>query len=155
MTQSAPHGHVCFETGDSKHHGREESEGHTNNQKKVNLKALILGITRWCRPELRECLQKYLGYETFRYSIDWIFKKPINVQTSRLKDKITARYFIKCIDWEEKWSTWTDWSGFYLFCSFPISHRPVLKGPRRHFIWICFSWTYQAHGETRANNSVV
>ena len=36
----------AFETGDSKHHGREESEGHTNNQKKVNLKALILGITR-------------------------------------------------------------------------------------------------------------
>ena len=36
----------AFEIGDSKHHGREESEGHTNNQRKVNLKALILGIIR-------------------------------------------------------------------------------------------------------------
>ena len=36
----------AFEIGDSEDHGREESEGHTNNQRKVNLKALILGITR-------------------------------------------------------------------------------------------------------------
>ena len=36
----------AFEIGDSKHHGREESEGHANNQRKANLKALILGITR-------------------------------------------------------------------------------------------------------------
>ena len=36
----------AFEIDDSKHHGREESEGHTNNRRKVNLKALILGIIR-------------------------------------------------------------------------------------------------------------
>ena len=56
----------AFEIGDSKHHGREESEGHMKNRRKTNLKALILGITRRCRPELRECLPKYLGYKTFR-----------------------------------------------------------------------------------------
>ena len=59
-------------------------------------------------------------------------------------------------DWlRRKWWTWTDWSGFYLFCGFLISHRPVLKGLVYTFLWICFSWTYQAHGETRANDSVV
>ena len=36
----------AFEIGDSKHQEREESEGHMNNQRKVNLKVLILGITR-------------------------------------------------------------------------------------------------------------
>ena len=36
----------AFEIGDSKHHGREESERHMNNQRKVNLKAIMLGITR-------------------------------------------------------------------------------------------------------------
>jgi len=35
----------AFEIGDSKHHGREESERHTNNWRKTNLKELILGIT--------------------------------------------------------------------------------------------------------------
>ena len=35
-----------FEIGDSKHHGTNESEGHTNNWRKTNLKALILGIKR-------------------------------------------------------------------------------------------------------------
>ena len=36
----------AFEICDSEHHGREECEGHMNNRRKVNLKALILGITR-------------------------------------------------------------------------------------------------------------
>ena len=36
----------AFETGDSKHHGREESEGHMSNQRKRNLKALIVGRKR-------------------------------------------------------------------------------------------------------------
>ena len=36
----------AFEIGDSKHYGREGSEGHMNNRRKTNLKVLILGIKR-------------------------------------------------------------------------------------------------------------
>ena len=33
---------MCFETGDSKHYGRDEFEGHTNKWGEKNLKALIM-----------------------------------------------------------------------------------------------------------------
>ena len=36
----------AFEIGDSKCYGRGEFEGHTNNWRKTNLKALILGEKR-------------------------------------------------------------------------------------------------------------
>ena len=36
----------AFEMGDSKRHEKDEFEGHTNNWRKTNLKALIVGKKR-------------------------------------------------------------------------------------------------------------
>ena len=61
------HGHMCCLDRWLETLQEMEFEGHTNKWGEKNLKALIMKKKkkRWCRPELGECFQKYLGYKTF------------------------------------------------------------------------------------------